>query len=57
MGWQRLVDSIKIQVFFAKEPHKRNLNFVKETYMCRELKLAQIFYEKSPTHHGKSPVY
>ena len=35
MGWLRLVDSLKLYVFFAKEPYKRHDILQKETYICK----------------------
>jgi len=36
MGWLRLVGSLKLQVFFAKEPYKRDWILPKETYNFKE---------------------
>ena len=36
MGWLRFVDSIKMQVSFAKEPYKRDLYAAKETYIFKK---------------------
>ena len=36
MGWQSFVGSFKIQVSFATAPHKRDLEFLKETYIFGE---------------------
>ena len=36
MGWLRLVGSLKLYVSLAKEPYKRDLYSVKETYNFKE---------------------
>jgi len=36
MGWLQFVDSLKFQVSFAKEPHKRDIYSAKETYTFEE---------------------
>ena len=37
MGWLRLVGSSKIYVSFVKEPYKRDLYSVKETFIFKSL--------------------
>ena len=45
MGWQRLVGSLKVKVFFAKEPNKRDDILQKRPIILRSLLLVATPYE------------
>jgi len=44
MGWLRLVGSVKLQVFFAKEPYKRDYILQKRLVIFRSLLIAATPY-------------
>jgi len=44
MGWLRLVDSLKLQVSFAKEPYKRDSILQKRPIILRSLLIVATPY-------------
>ena len=50
MGWLRLVGSLKSQVSFAKEPHKRDYILQKRPVILRSLQIVAAPYAYVHTH-------